>query len=275
MDEKLTLKENGLRGPVKEVREYETRKKYLFFGDWVKSVKVGHLKFDKTDHLLYEFKILHKVDSIASELMVFSALRENSYNYDSNWRLLSVDSKYSDFDILPVDSVFQKTVVYNYDQQGRVSEIVDGENKHVNTYDEAGHVAKQVQVPVGDIFFFSYDAEGRVIEETEKGEEGELLNKTVYEYDRLGQLVKEIYYLGDETVNSKFEFYSEDKYKYNKYGDLEVAINKFKSDSLKNRYSYEYDSYGNWVKQTIEECEGFEDKVKKTTVHLREIEYFQ
>ena len=76
--------------------------------------------------------------------------------------------------------------------------------------------------------------------------EGSLYSKDTYKYDEKGNNIELNFYKTDGSLSSKRT------YKYDEKGN-KIELNFYKTDgslSSKQTYKYEFDTMGNWIKQT-------------------------
>ena len=158
-----------------------------------------------------------------------------------------------------------KTISYRYDKRGNLSSqcLSDGTGtkKHSTsyTYDKAGNLLTQTEED-GSRTVYCYDAKNRVEKQTDssgistsytyypngkvsteerrapgsEGEEGELLQRIVYNYDRNWNLVET-----DDSISGVTS------YTYDAMGQITQQ-----RDGLGNKTSLSYDAYGNLIKST-------------------------
>jgi YD repeat-containing protein len=178
------------------------------------------------------------------------------------------------------EGVYYGNKKYAYDEYGRLSEIAisrpDGPllSKQIFTYDALGRLlvstSKDYDRSINLTTRYSYDGKGRLIkEESDVGErhyvydaKGLLVkeesggNSLIYSYDAKGHKISTTNYdahgpgLGIEKVVTR----------YDSIGNI-IAITTYYTHTLEEEksrqvsppntsiYTYEYDSYGNWVKQ--------------------------
>lgn len=91
---------------------------------------------------------------------------------------------------------------------------------------------------------YSYDDKGNVIEKNGYEADGSIRFKFLFHYDDKGNKIEDSYITSDYTTNSTFKFDN----KGNVIEELE-SINK--SESIKNKYTYEYDEKDNWIKKVV------------------------
>lgn len=170
-----------------------------------------------------------------------------TYNYDSQGRLLSVDSKDAD------SGSYEGKTVIKYGSNGEISQR--------SRYNADGSLYSR--------YMYTYDSNKRLIRETVYSSDGSLLYKTNYTYGSNGKLSTEICYDSDGSMSLKrtyvydayknltrFTTYEsngsktyEETYSYNKSGYMtsSTEINNFYS--YKTIYKYRYDSRGNIIEK--------------------------
>lgn len=191
-------------------------------------------------------------------------------------------------------STYPRTT-YVYDEKGRTTAETyfyqDGsvEVKITSVYDDAGNVIEEVKTPymqslnayrtvkrtnkydargnkieqrefgddgvLYDTWFFSYDSNDRLIKETYLDKFGRLDRQVFYEYDSAGRKVADIYF-GNSCAGQEDNICQG----YISTGD------GFFTHAFKTKY--QYDSQGNWIKQTEWYMNG---EVKKPVWELSEI----
>jgi YD repeat-containing protein len=127
------------------------------------------------------------------------------------------------------------------------------------TYDAAGNLIEDSHYENGSLSVRSvgsYDANGNKLEESHHKGDGSLYNdslinpaKIMYSYDTAGRLSQQILYGGDGSVSWRIS------YAYDPSGNIgEQWQYRLGSFLISHRtYAYEYDSAGNWLKQTVRE----------------------
>lgn len=262
-----------LRGKVKEVREYKTRKKFFLFGPMVKDEKncLVYRRFDKDGYLI-ESSFEGRVEKLSYKYNKLVRLDNPSqsyiFEYDEKGRIVS--EKCDDY-----------TTKYEYDESGKrvvvtkVNEIDNSKEVKELVYDDSERLLEEILYDddgtVISIEKYEYDSYGNnvCIEQTYP-KCPEDYSKTVCDYDvhgRMTQLI-EYDYQGVEHMRATN--------KYNAKGDLrekdtlyipyDPAMNSF---SRCQKFEYEYDEKGNWIKKTVHD----EDE-KEDTVVFREIMYY-
>ena len=189
----------------------------------------------------------------------------------------------------PKGAILEKRA-YSYDS-GNLLQII--------TYDEKNRIGlKQVN---------SYDANHRLREETYYDPKN-AVGKTIYKYDENGSISEVAFYLADGSkavapigpcLGAHKVIYSYDgsskpnkvvafepdgemkkswKYTYNREGQLAEDMRESVWSSTKFTYIYEYDSKGNWIKQTgtvIDQSKSSPTGAfERKTVISREISYY-
>ncbi len=144
--------------------------------------------------------------------------------------------------------------------------------------------------PIRRVF---YDADDRVIRRVafrydERGlllEDGEVVGgsiredlRNVYRYDTLGRRIETVQRWGDGLGGSRLSF------TYNDHGDVARKIirqdagilqedHEAGSQSWTERFTYEYDDYGNWIKRTMETMVE-SGEARLSVIERRELTYY-
>jgi len=173
-----------------------------------------------------------------------------SYTYDAEG---NITQRVSSIEGPPTIS---SKVIYTYDSKRNIIEEVSYTNgkpadtKIVYTYDAKGNIIQKGQYYndgslAGTKVINSYDAKGNVTEEASYTADGSLLKKWIYGYDVKGDKTEAVNYKNDGIILSK------QIYKYDTKGNrIETVYNADTSPSSKETASYDYDSMGNWTKET-------------------------
>lgn len=155
-----------------------------------------------------------------------SLYEKTVHKYDEQGRRIETSS-YDD------TGAFLRRISYVYDAQGRLVETV-GAYDVMYIYDSKGRLYKEISERL--TLVHSYDVRGRRKETAayDPHDPGLGIDRTVTLYDADGNVTANItYYRRKEGLPEK--------------GKIPPPV--------KSVYSYEYDSYGNWVKQTFWDCD--------------------
>lgn len=153
-----------------------------------------------------------------------------------------------------VKGSLEERTVFSRDAAGNQLRVTYGPNgimtsRAVDSFDRMGHPTESITYdPNGAVIrrgVSRYDANGRPIEGLMYNGDGSLSNKTIYLYDPQGK------YLGFELRNASGNIMMKvtqnaDSYEVARY-DNEGAV-EYRSTA--QAPAYEYDSQGNWIKQT-------------------------
>jgi antitoxin component YwqK of YwqJK toxin-antitoxin module len=137
----------------------------------------------------------------------------------------------------------------------------DGEGALIRSraYDAAGNLKEDNHYQNGSLTIRSvgsYDADGNKLEESHHKADGSLYSdslmnpaKIIYGYDTAGRLSQQILYAADGSISWRLS------YLYDTKGNIaEQWQYRLGSFLISHRtYAYEYDSAGNWAKQTVSE----------------------
>ncbi len=110
----------------------------------------------------------------------------------------------------------------------------------------AGQPKPQYDARYSQKFKFKYDIQGNLEEKLWYGNDGKL--RLRYVYKSKGNQLEMLVYDEDGSLNQRYSSILDDK-----KNKLEMNIFDVKDNSIRERYSYayEYDSKGNWIKQTV------------------------
>lgn len=244
----ITLKDWSLRGPVKSIKECT-------------------YSYDKNGQKTTTVYCTQSDFSSAGVLLKKSSYSNLEKNMDDNWYFYSKNR---------IDSItgFQKKV-YLYDDHDNITEIVTygayEENKHQVVQREKLHYDRQGMViqntltsyPDKEVtqITFKYDNKGEIAEQRTVSADNDILFTN--EFDPKGQLYKSKTVFKGASDNTLFT-----TLELNKQGDISAMTSTDKGRALLRTYQYEYDTPGNWLKQTQLEA----GKVQLTIV--RTITYY-
>jgi TonB family protein len=136
-------------------------------------------------------------------------------------------------------------IVYDYDSAGSRSDIIyralAGQSAQAPGSDQTQGLTEFRRLRRT----FKYDSSGNRTEEADYTKEGNLSQRTVYAYDANGFVKEMIEYASDGSVRSRYA---------NKYDERGRISEQRRDDSpgataRKERYAYEFDSTGNWIKR--------------------------
>lgn len=227
----------------------------------------------------------------------------NKYDEKGNM----IEKEYFELDKL----MEREKYVYKYDSKGNKIEVegslYDSEGelkdrmKNINKYDRKGNVIEEIRYDLsGDLnnkFTYKYDKNDNEIEFCNYNSNGVLISKRSAKIDEKGNKlmnenlqnfnpVKNINILGEESININYDSkHNRQIFEYNSYGDLikEVKYESYLFNEIvmyENEYSevydYKYDKENNWVIKTERFVkEGNLEKENATEITEREIEYYQ
>jgi len=111
---------------------------------------------------------------------------------------------------------------------------------------------------------------GAISESTIKKSEMVFASERKYTYDAGGKLAEESSYAADGSLLARSTF------KYDEFGNIIEKTNYQTSNDLKDRliYQYEFDSQGNWIKQIIAEAATESFTARPVAVTYRIITYY-
>ena len=156
----------------------------------IKTHNVDH-QLVRTDNYSYSEPDLLNLDSYVKTLVYDNKTWETSYNGTTKTLLIKSplnqnnSIKYNDYDQI-TESKFANfsTYEFDYDTQGRLSEVTNDTRNWDITYNSENEVSTLTN-PLNEITAYLYDSNGRVIETTHPNNE-----KTYFEYDELGNIKK-------------------------------------------------------------------------------------
>jgi hypothetical protein len=171
--------------------------------------------------------------------------------------------------------VSRKLFNFSFYEDGKLAAMVastDGAYNHSEfwIYDTRGNLAERIYF-TGDYFIDKsiFDVQGKVIYAI-RYRGNAIMFESVKHYNFKGELVESLYYKADGSLSRK------DQYKYDEAGrQIEESSDFYKSELYKNIFGlrkslmrYEFDAYGNWVRQTVEQ---WEDGIEITKPVLAEV----
>ena len=152
--------------------------------------------------------------------------------------------------------ISRKLLSFSFHEDGKPSAMVattdDGSYAHSEfwIYDNRGNLAERIYFTGGDFIDKSiFDVQGKVIYAI-KYRGNAILFESVKHYNFKGKLVESLYYKADGLLSRK------DQYKYDEASRQVEESSDFYSNIFglrKTLTSYEFDTYGNWVRQTVEQ----------------------
>ena len=258
---KSDLEKLGFKGKVKSV---ET----IYYYAVEKSGKIT-----KGDTSTKAFYLFNKQGNLQEKLTDFyyGSQYKTKYVYDSQNNLIQnyIYDSYGDLD---------KKIIYKNDNKGnKIEELIYDENdslikKYTYVYDLRGNLKKEFEYnPQGlkSKKTYKYDLKGNLKKEKFYRSNGELDGKYIYKYDSQGKVIAKYWFTTKVWLTLKLTY--KNTYKYNSQGDLIEEILYKNDGSIENKrsYEYEYDNQGNWIR-AIE----YDTKEKPQYIIIRKIEYY-
>lgn len=117
-------------------------------------------------------------------------------------------------------------------------------------------------------FEYKYDEKKRLIEQTDLLSNGEFVKRQVYKYE--AKQKEELVYSETGSLTYRELYILDDK-------NNEIEDINFEPDGSVNwkiSYTYEFDSHGNWTKQTMTVLSDRHRRIEAPSVHLRTITYY-
>jgi len=280
---KSDREKSGLIGPVKSVREEEAEYEFNNNGRLAESKRElsSVEEYNPAGQLLYR-------GAYTSGEKKSEILSQDTNRYDEGGRLVETTTIHSKYSNLPDKKI------YIYDDHGNLKEKkgFDSNNNLLGSYsylyDPEGNVVEERSSGTNKLYYSNwvqkrrYDANGRMIEESSYEEQdGRLVPydfrlgyyKRVNLYDSQGRVVGTNYIGLDEGL------YRTESTKFDDRGN-EIESTTFNADGTINSresYSYEFDRYGNAIKDTTYEwlTEDGKSFFRPKDVTYRTITYFK
>ncbi|WP_444311285.1 RHS repeat-associated core domain-containing protein [Megamonas funiformis] len=239
--------------------------------------KLTEYRYDSEGNIIEERRHMDLQDEKSASGRVLSIF----FKYDKQNRLIKVEDNtgavmeygYNSLNLKTFekrrinDDTFQ-TISYKYDEAGRLVGILqkvdrkecgrfNAETKY--ELDKTGNVIKII-TPAGYIIKRAYDKADRLIEEVHIDKENGIENKTVFTYDKAGNIVKVTDTNGAQEIY-EYDLLNRETKKINKDGGTERSFYNKNSQLVKkilpneysakgengNGYSYTYDKQGNII----------------------------
>lgn len=148
----------------------------------------------------------------------------------------------------------RKVADYNYDQSGRLLEVIRYSNqkaeisqRQVFKYDDKGRLVEEIRSEARDLpgerFAYKYNADGRRGESLRYDPTGKLVGRIAYGYDSAGRLIEEASYK-DDKPNGKAVF------SYDEAGRESSFIAYDAKGDIPNQISTEYDDKANTAEKS-------------------------
>lgn len=219
---------NELIGPVRKVitkyRDFTTTDSYDPSGNLIE------LAFDYKDSSMSRSKAIFTYDD--------QGLAKEELNYGDDGGL-----------------VYRKLFNFGFHEDGKPAAMVaatdDGSYAHSEfwIYDNRGNLAEKIYFTGGFTDKSIFDVQGKVIYAIRyRGDT--ILFESVKHYNFKGELAESLYYKADGSLSRK------DQYKYDEASRQIEEYSDFYKHYFGLRKSltrYEFDTYGNWVRQTVEQ----------------------
>ena len=239
--------------------------------------KLTEYRYDSEGNIIEERRHMDLQDEKSASGRVLSIF----FKYDKQNRLIKVEDNtgavieygYNSLSLKTFekrrinDDTFQ-TVSYKYDKAGRlVGTLQKVDRKECGRFnaetkyelDKTGNITKII-TPAGYIIKRAYDKADKLIEEVHIDKENGIENKTIFTYDKAGNIIKETDTNGVEEIY-EYDLLNRETKKINKDGGIErsfynkngqlvkkILPNEYSSKGENgNGYSYTYDKQGNII----------------------------
>lgn len=238
-----TYEYDNAQNLVKVIDEegYVTTYEYDIYGNKIKENKANNASY------IYEYDVLNNMTKKTLEQNnISNVLEEISYSY-SEGNTTTTTKKYQ-------DDTNYTTYVEIKDFRGNVTQNKKQDAAYTYEFDNAGRLVSEIN-EIGKNITYIYDNLNRVTKKYEEIEENKY-KLTIYEYDAVGNVIKEK--VGKEKVNLNGEAtnYIITEYSYDDNNNLIL-----KENSSSQEFKYTYDSENNKIKEEVK----ISDRKYKTT----------
>ena len=238
-----TYEYDNAQNLVKVIDEegYVTTYEYDIYGNKIKENKANNASY------IYEYDVLNNMTKKTLEQNnISNVLEEISYSY-SEGNTTTTTKKYQ-------DDTNYTTYVEIKDFRGNVTQNKKQDAAYTYEFDDAGRLISKTN-EIGKNITYIYDNLNRVTKKYEEIEENKY-KLTIYEYDSVGNVIKEK--VGKEKVNLNGEAtnYIITEYSYDDNNNLIL-----KENSSSQEFKYTYDSENNKIKEEVK----ISDEKYKTT----------
>jgi hypothetical protein len=173
--------------------------------------------------------------------------------------------------------MYSGKTIYNFNEQKIIISTIGYNTKGIIDFSQKG-TYDAVKMTVKSIINYSddysvqsidyYDNSNRKIKSDWFKEDGKLSSRTIFKYDKEGNIIEENIYSSDGNLYAKNQFiFDENRYKiqtiqifnseqrndYYKYDDFGNIIEEYGGKSSKDfnkyTYKYKYDSHNNWIER--------------------------
>ena len=215
---------------------YVTTYEYDIYGNKIKENKANNASY------IYEYDVLNNITKKTLEQNnISNVLEEISYSY-SEGNTTTTTKKYQ-------DDTNYTTYVEIKDFRGNVTQNKKQDAAYTYEFDNAGRLVSETN-EIGKNITYIYDNLNRVTKKYEEIE-ADKYKLTMYEYDTVGNVIKEK--VGKEKVNLNGEAtnYIITEYSYDDNNNLIL-----KTNSSSQEFKYTYDSENNKIKEEVKISDG-------------------
>ena len=247
LPEKITYKYDSIGNIIEEVRYDKNGIIYRKLGfEYNKNgKKVEENYFDR--EYMRRLKIDRKSINIYDPNLKYMLTATSTFNYDLKGNLIQVSN------FFPKDSLESK-LIYKYDLIGNQIENI--------LYNADGTIAWKLN--------YAYDSGRNIIEYT-KNRNG-FKNKYTCTYDSFGNIIEYFYYSGS-NLSDGYKLVRKHSYKYNSSGDMIESSTYNQKGVLEDRYTFNYDAFGNLIEKMFFERVNENVFVKKR-LDIFSLEYY-
>ena len=248
-----TYEYDNAQNLVKVIDEegYVTTYEYDIYGNKIKENRANNASY------IYEYDVLNNMTKKTLEQNnISNVLEEISYSY-SEGNTTTTTKKYQ-------DDTNYTTYVEIKDFRGNVTQNKKQDAAYTYEFDDAGRLISKTN-EIGKNITYIYDNLNRVTKKYEEIEENKY-KLTIYEYDSVGNVIKEK--VGKEKVNLNGEAtnYIITEYSYDDNNNLIL-----KTNSSSQEFKYTYDSENNKIKEEVKISDGKYKTTEYTYNYARKV----
>lgn len=241
----------NLKGKIKEIIETKYEITYKFGEPSISSncLAIEHRKYDDSNNQIsINCRTENSPDSCIATYRFDSngnMIEECQFraSYENNPRLtMKIDLKYNEANKVieangyTANGDFDFRITYKYnDRDDRIEKT---------TFFQDNTISSQYK------YEYVYDSKGRILE---KKTPNSKYDKWIYKYNEAGLLIEGIFYNYFDPAASTHNYEDKFTWKYDSYGNIIEEIKYFSDKSIEYKYTfqYEYDQQGNWVQKIM------------------------